>query len=86
MPKKAAEKNDKDEISLGQLEETLESLEALVENLESGELSLEDAVREFERGIRLTRQCQAVLKDAEQKVEILLEGASEPEPFADDEA
>jgi len=83
MPKKPPKADDA--ISLGQLEETLESLEALVEKLESGELPLEEAVREFERGIRLTRQCQTVLKDAGQKVEILLEESAEPVPFEADE-
>jgi exodeoxyribonuclease VII small subunit len=71
----------KKEFSLGKLEATLEELEQLVERLEEGELPLNQALQEFERGIKLTKQCQAVLKDAEQKIEILLAGAEEPEPF-----
>ena len=67
------------ELTLGKLEQTIEDLEALVEKLEEGELPLNKALKEFERGIKLTRQCQAVLKDTEQKVEILL--ADEPETF-----
>ncbi|MCY3731386.1 MAG: exodeoxyribonuclease VII small subunit [Rhodospirillaceae bacterium] len=69
--------------SVGALEKSLEELEALVEELESGELSLEDALKCFERGVKLTRQCQATLKEAEQKVEILLKRTAEadPEPF-----
>ncbi len=68
---------------LGKLEKSLEELEALVQRLESGELSLAQALKEFERGVKLTRECQTVLKDAEQKVEILLKRSddSEPEPF-----
>ena len=69
--------------NLGQLERSLADLEALVERLESGDLSLEQALAEFERGVALTRLCQNALKDAEQKVEILLkstEGAA-PVPF-----
>lgn len=54
------------------LEKALADLEALVEELENGDLPLEKAMQKFEEGIRLTRGCQAALKDAEQKVEILL--------------
>ena len=57
------------------LEKSLADLEALVEELESGELPLERALQKFEEGIRLTRGCQAALKDAEQRVEILLKSA-----------
>jgi exodeoxyribonuclease VII small subunit len=57
------------------LEKALADLEQLVEELESGDLPLEKAMKKFEDGIKLTRSCQAALKDAEQKVEILLEGA-----------
>ena len=59
------------------LEKSLSDLEALVEELESGDLPLEKAMKKFEDGIRLTRGCQAALKDAEQKVQILLESAGE---------
>jgi exodeoxyribonuclease VII small subunit len=71
------------EKNLGSLEKSLAELEALVERLESGELSLQQALKEFERGVKLTRQCQAALKEAEQKVEILLKSTddAEPEPF-----
>ncbi|HET7132817.1 MAG TPA: exodeoxyribonuclease VII small subunit [Gammaproteobacteria bacterium] len=65
------------------LEKSLEELEALVARLEGGELPLEQALKEFERGMRLTRQCQAALQEAEQKVEILLKKteSAEPQPF-----
>ncbi len=53
-------------------EESLAQLEALVEELESGELPLEQALAAFERGVSLTRQCQAALQAAEQKVEMLV--------------
>ena len=52
-------------------EDSLAELEALVERMESGELSLEDSLSAFERGIALTRNCQQALQAAEQKVEIL---------------
>lgn len=57
------------------LEKSLSQLEGIVEELESGDLSLEQAMKKFEEGIKLTRGCQAALKDAEQKVEILLKSA-----------
>lgn len=52
-------------------EQQLASLEDLVESLESGELSLEESLKAFEQGIKVARECQAALKDAEQKVEVL---------------
>jgi exodeoxyribonuclease VII small subunit len=69
---------------LGGLEKSLEELEALVTRLESGDLPLEQALKEFEHGVKLTRQCQTALQEAEQKVEILLKktATAEPSPFA----
>ena len=57
------------------LEKSLADLETLVEELESGDLPLDKAMKKFEQGIKLTRNCQTALKDAEQKVEILLKSA-----------
>ena len=57
------------------LEKSLANLEELVEELESGDLPLETAMKKFEEGIKLTRGCQTALKDAEQKVQILLKSA-----------
>ena len=65
------------------LEQSLDALEALVERMESGDLSLEDSLKAFEDGIRLTRECQQALRAAEQKVRILLSADGEPEPFAE---
>ncbi len=59
------------------LEKALTDLENLVDELESGDLPLEKAMKKFEEGIKLTRGCQAALKDAEQKVEILLKSAGD---------
>jgi exodeoxyribonuclease VII small subunit len=66
-------------------EASLAELEALVERLEQGDLPLDDALKSFERGVALTRQCQGALKAAQQKVEILLNSSAnaEPEPFAE---
>ncbi len=52
-------------------EAALAELEKLVEKMESGEQSLEESLKSFQRGIELTRACQKGLKDAEQRVEKL---------------
>lgn len=54
-------------------EQSLNELQALVERLESGDLSLEESLSTFEQGISLTRECQSALQDAEQRVQVLLE-------------
>ncbi len=68
------------------LEKSLADLETLVEELESGDLPLDKAMKKFEEGIKLTRGCQAALKDAEQKVEILLKTAGGEESLQDFDA
>ena len=59
-------------------ETAMRDLEALVERLEKGDLPLEESLAAFEQGVMLTRSCQTALKEAEQKVEILLKRAGEP--------
>lgn len=54
-------------------ESTLAELESLVDEMEHGDISLEDSLKKFERGIELTRSCQKALQEAEQKVRILIE-------------
>ncbi len=69
-------------------ETAMEQLQATVKRLEGGELSLEDALKNFEEGVRLSRLCQKHLTAAEQRVEILMKasgdskgGAVETQPF-----
>ena len=68
-------------------EAALEELELLVERMEQGDITLEESLKDFERGIELTRACQESLRSAEQKVQILLEkrGQEELAPFQPDE-
>ncbi|HQQ73904.1 MAG TPA: exodeoxyribonuclease VII small subunit [Pseudomonadales bacterium] len=68
------------------LESALEKLELLVESLERGDMSLEESLKAFENGIKLTRQCQETLASAEQKVQLLIEqnGMLKSEPFDND--
>lgn len=65
-------------------EKSLDELEKLVALMEEGDLTLEDSLKHFERGIALTRSCQQALVEAEQKVRILIsnQGKDELEPFA----
>lgn len=69
-------------------EKAMEKLEKIVEDLETGNLSLEDALKKYEEGVKLSRVCQDRLTSAEKKVEILsraLDGSLKAQPFdADD--
>ena len=68
-------------------EKSLTELEQLVEKLEAGDLPLEEALKSFERGIGLTRDCQGALDAAQARVDILLkrDGEARLEPFTADE-
>ena len=67
-------------------EESLAELEQLVERMEQGKLGLEESLKLFERGVQLTRSCQKALREAEQKVQTLLEenGETTLKPFTDE--
>ncbi|MCZ6890330.1 MAG: exodeoxyribonuclease VII small subunit [Gammaproteobacteria bacterium] len=58
-------------------EAALAELETLVERMETGSMSLEESLKAFERGIKLTRTCQDALKNAELRVKALLADGSE---------
>ncbi len=69
-------------------ERSLARLEEVVQKLESANLSLEDAMKLFEEGVQLSRECQKQLVEAEARVEILLkkaDGKMAAEPFEPDE-
>ncbi len=74
MPRKKSSPN---------FEKSLDELEKIVAELEDGDGSLEESLKSFEKGIELTRACQKALKEAEQKVQILIENGGEEkfEPF-----
>jgi len=76
--------NDKQE-KLPDFEKSLEELEQLVEQLESGDLSLDESLKQFRRGVELTRHCQGVLERAQQTVEQLLDPADESSTVPFDE-
>lgn len=64
-------------------EEALESLEGIIESMESGEIPLADLVAKFEEGSTLLKTCQAQLKEAEIKIEKLNLKTGDVEPFDD---
>lgn len=70
-------------------EEALTRLEQIVERLERGQLGLDDALLEYEQGIRLIRHCRRLLQQAEQKIEMLTgideKGHPITEPFVEEE-
>lgn len=70
-------------------EKNIEKLEAIVEKLEEGGLSLDDSLKQFEEGIMLTARCEKALSHAEKKIEMLVKGANgklETQPFGDEES
>ena len=60
-------------------EKSLAELEQLVETMEKGNLTLEESLKQFERGVSLTRACQKALADAEQKVKLLIRNSESGE-------
>jgi exodeoxyribonuclease VII small subunit len=55
------------------LEKALAELEEIVDQLEAGDLPLEKSLKHFERGVKLSRECQTALKEAEQRVQMLMD-------------
>lgn len=84
MPRKAAP----DASPVADFEASLEALEQLVEQMERGEMGLEDSLAAYERGVGLYRRCQAALEQAELRVRLLSDPAdpSTAEPFRPDAA
>ncbi|MHB8486590.1 MAG: exodeoxyribonuclease VII small subunit [Candidatus Acidiferrales bacterium] len=83
VPNKAPEPPRK-----GEFEKSLTRLEEVVKRLESTDLSLDEAMKLFEEGVKLSRDCQKQLEEAEGRVEILLrkaDGEIQAEPFETNE-
>lgn len=62
-------------------EDQIEELESIVEKLETGDLALEDSLSQFEKGVKLTKECQNLLDKAQQKVTILTQDNDQLEDF-----
>lgn len=69
----AASQEDSESNQTPDFEAALEELEALVTRMESGDLTLDESLQAFERGVKLARQCQSELKQAEQRIQVLTE-------------
>ncbi len=75
------------ELKVKDFESALKSLEDIVLQLESGDLTLDRALELFEEGIKVSRFCSSKLEDAERKVEVLIKTASgemKEMPFAEE--
>lgn len=75
-----------DDTPIAAFEQSLNELEALVSKMENGELSLDESLRSFERGVTLYRGCQKALADADARVKLLTdpEHPESAQPFATD--
>lgn len=82
--KPAERKPSAKKASSTNFETQLTELETIVEQLETGELPLEDALKVFEKGVKLSRQCQQLLSEAEQKVTILMD--NQEQDFLDEDS
>lgn len=72
-PKSSTKKTD--------FEQSLKKLEGIVESLESGDLPLEKAVKQWEEGMKLRDSCEKILARTQQKVDLLLNSSGETEAF-----
>lgn len=68
-------------------EDALAKLEAIVKQMEGGDMPLEESIKAFEQGIRLVQQCTEKLNDAQRRVEVLLkaDGAPDVAPFLEND-
>ena len=86
MSKKKVSKKSTKKTETLDFEASMNELESLVERMEAGDQSLEESLKDFERGIALTRSCQKSLQETEQKIQQLIEknGQDELVPFDDE--
>ena len=83
MTKTEENTQENDATKLADFENQLAELEEIVAQMETGEMTLEDSLKAYERGIKLTRECQSALDSAQQRINILMErnGTLTEEPF-----
>jgi exodeoxyribonuclease VII small subunit len=84
MPRKPANEDTPIASPVSDFEQSLDALEKLVEKMEHGEMSLEDSLAAYERGVGLYRRCQSALEEAELRVRLLTDPQNPvaAEPFA----
>ena len=66
-----------EEINKITFEESMKNLETIVNELEKGDLSLDESVKKFEEGIKISKECNNILESAEKKISILLQNDEE---------
>ncbi|MBN8728784.1 MAG: exodeoxyribonuclease VII small subunit [Xanthomonadales bacterium] len=78
--------SSEDTSRVAEFEKSLDELEKLVQRMEQGELSLDDSLQSFERGVALYRSCQGALDQAKLRVNLLLDPAApeNAQPFSPD--
>ncbi len=64
-------------MSKDNFEDSMKRLEEIVNELEKGDLNLDESVKKFEEGMKISKQCNKILQDAEKKITILLENDGE---------
>lgn len=74
MPKKT---------SLNNFEKKINEIKSIVNKMEANDLSLEDSIKHYERGMTLSKQCQQVLNEAEQKIQVYMQEAKQAVPYDD---
>ncbi len=78
LKKTTSKQSTKNTPASQNFEETLQSLEQLVDRMEQGELTLEETLQQFEQGVALTKQCQSMLEDIEQRIHTLSNSIAPP--------
>jgi len=71
MPDETYEKNEKNERKKPTFEESLKELEKITEQIESGEIGLEESIAKYEQGMKLVAKCRTILSKAEQRIQTL---------------
>ncbi len=80
-----AEKKPKDDISKLNFEESIKRLKTIVDQIEQGEIALQDSLEQYEQGMALINHCRTILQTAEKRIEkISKEPSNRPEPTADE--
>lgn len=84
MARKSAQEDSPATSPVSDFEKSLDELEQLVEKMEHGEMSLEESLAAYERGVGLYRRCQTALEEAELRVRLLSDpqNPASAEPFA----
>ena len=73
-----AEKKAKDDISKLNFEESIKRLKAIVDQIEQGEIALQDSLEQYEQGMALIKHCRTILETAEKRIEKISKGQSTP--------